>query len=82
MIYGRMKFSRPTQVCAQRDKRSLWPTDVIVSCFSRNWRNATTELSQNSGGVSPMREPRENDTPVEKVAEMGVVAGDRLHYHH
>lgn len=41
---------------------------LVLSCFSRKWRNATSELKENSEGVTPMRKPRKHDTPVEKVA--------------
>jgi transposase-like protein len=40
----------------------------LLSCFSRKWRDATAELYYNSAGVSPMRKPRKNYTPSEKVA--------------
>jgi transposase len=39
-----------------------------LSCISRKWRDATSELYYNSEGVSPMRKPRKNYTPPEKVA--------------
>jgi hypothetical protein len=71
--------SRRRQIVTHGTRRTL--NSLGLSRFRRKWRNATTELSLNSGEVSPMRKPRENDTPVEKVAEMGVVAGERLHYH-
>ena len=35
-------------------------TQVNVFCFSRKWRDATSELYYNSGGLSPMRKPRKN----------------------
>lgn len=42
--------------------------DADLFCFSRKWRDATSELYYDSGGVSPMRKPRKNYTPPEKVA--------------
>jgi len=41
---------------------------VMVFCFSRKWRNATSELYYDSEGVSLMRKPRKNYSPSEKVA--------------
>ena len=43
-------------------------SDKELFCFSWKWRNATSELYYNSGGVSPMRKPRKNYMPPEKVA--------------
>jgi transposase len=41
---------------------------VELFCFSRKWRNTTSELYYDSEGVSPMRKARKNYTPPEKVA--------------
>jgi hypothetical protein len=37
-------------------------------CFSRKSRNATSEFDYDSEGVPPIRKPRKNDSPSEKVA--------------
>src|SRR3954452_17368137 len=57
---------------AYQDLRHLTEPKVVegrsyagfnLFCFSRKWRDAMSELYDNSGGVSPMRKPRKNHTP-------------------